>query len=204
MFKHVPNILTIVRFLLIPLILHAIFIGNYLLGFIIFTISGITDVVDGFIARKFNFISNFGKLMDPLADKLTQISILAALVTVDVIPGWILAIVVLKELIMVVGASFLYGKDLVVYSKWYGKLATVLFYLAIVISLLIKQFNVTGFLVSLDLSIYCVALICTIFSLIMYIKCLYQGGFIDKSDLNKETQKVFENDKCDDKKSKKS
>ena len=196
MLKNIPNILTIIRFLLIPLILNAIYAKNYILGFIIFTLSGITDVVDGFIARKFNLISNFGKLMDPLADKLTQISVLAALVKVEIIPVWILIIVVLKELVMVVGASFLYGKDLVVYSKWYGKLATVLFYLAIVASLLINQFNITGFLGCFDLAIYCVALICTVFSLVMYIVCLYQGGFIDKSDLNKETQKVFEKDKC--------
>lgn len=190
MLKHIPNILTILRFLFIPIILHFIFAGNYILGFIFFTISGITDILDGFIARKFNLISNFGKLMDPLADKLTQISVLAALVGVKIIPVWILAIVVLKELIMVVGASFLYGKDVVVYSKWYGKLATVLFYLAIIISLITRQLNITGFWINFDLVVYCIALTCTIFSLIMYIKCLYQGGFIDKSDLNKETKKV--------------
>lgn len=79
MFKHVPNILTILRFLFIPVILYYIFIGDYLSAFIFFTISGITDILDGFIARKFNLISNFGKLMDPLADKLTQISVLASL-----------------------------------------------------------------------------------------------------------------------------
>ena len=61
MFKHIPNILTILRFIFIPIILYYIFTGNYLLGFIFFTISGITDILDGFIARKFNFISNFGK-----------------------------------------------------------------------------------------------------------------------------------------------
>lgn len=190
MFKHVPNILTILRFLFIPIILYFIFVGNYIVGFIFFTISGITDILDGFIARKYNFISNFGKLMDPLADKLTQISVLASLVIVDIIPVWILVIVVLKELIMVIGASFLYGKDVVVYSKWYGKLATVLFYLAIVISLITKQFGITGFWVNFSLAIYCIALASTVFSLIMYIKSLYQGGFIDKSDLNKETQTV--------------
>lgn len=195
MFKHVPNILTILRFLFIPVILYYIFIGNYLLAFAFFTISSITDILDGFIARKFNFISNFGKLMDPLADKLTQISVLASLVMVHIIPVWILAIVVLKELIMVIGASFLYGKDVVVYSKWYGKLATVLFYIAIVISLFNKQFNPTGFWVNFSLAIYCVAVISTIFSLLMYIKCLYQEGFIDKSDLNKEKQKVVVNNK---------
>lgn len=190
MFKYIPNILTILRFLFIPIILYFIFTGNYILGFIFFTISGITDILDGFIARKYNLISNFGKLMDPLADKLTQISVLASLVIVEIIPIWILVIVVLKELIMVIGASFLYGKDVVVYSKWYGKLATVLFYLAIVISLITKQLGITGLWVNLSLLIYCIALVSTVFSLVMYVKALYQGGFIDKSDLNKETKKV--------------
>ena len=188
MLKHIPNILTILRFIFIPIILYFIFIGNYILGIVFFTISGITDVLDGFIARKFNLISNFGKLMDPLADKLTQISVLASLVAVDIIPFWILVIVILKELLMVIGASFLHGKDVVVYSKWYGKLATVLFYLAIVISLITKQFSLTGFWTNFDLIIYCIALACTIFSLIMYVKCLYQGGFIDKNDLKAENK----------------
>ena len=194
MLKHVPNILTILRLILIPIILYFIYSGNYILAFILFTISGITDVLDGFIARKFNLISNIGKLLDPLADKLTQISVLAALVKIEIIPFWILVIVVLKELVMVVGASFLYGKDVVVYSKWYGKLATVLFYVAIVMSLVLKQFNLTGIWVHLDLGLYCIALICTVFSLIMYGKFLYQDGFIDKSELNKDTQKVIVKD----------
>lgn len=188
MLKHIPNLLTILRFVFIPIILNCIFAGNYILAFVFFTLSGATDVLDGFIARKFNLISNFGKLMDPLADKLTQICVLASLVKVDIIPLWILVIVILKELIMVIGASFLYGKDVVVYSKWYGKLATVLFYLAIVISLITKQFNISGFWTYFDLTLYCIALACTIFSLVMYVKCLYKGGFIDKSDLNAENK----------------
>lgn len=188
MLKQIPNILTIFRFILIPFILNFIYAGNYILAFIFFTLSGVTDVLDGFIARKCNLISNFGKLMDPLADKLTQIAILTSLVKVNIIPFWILVIVILKELIMVMGASFLYGKDVIVYSKWYGKLATVLFYLAIVISLITKQFNINGFWIYFDLVLYCIALFCTIFSLIMYIKCLYKGGFIDKSDLDAENK----------------
>lgn len=186
MLKHVPNILTVIRILLIPVIVVFIFTGNYILAFVFFTISGITDIADGFIARKFNLISNFGKLMDPLADKLTQIATLASLVFTHIIPIWILLIVFLKEFIMICGASFLYGKDVVVYSRWYGKLATVLFYIAIVISLLLKQFNLTGIWQNLDLGLYTLALIATIFSLIMYIRDLYQKGFIDKQDLNKK------------------
>lgn len=186
MLKHIPNILTVIRLLLIPVIVVFIFIGNYTLAFVFFTISGITDIADGCIARKFNLISNFGKLMDPLADKLTQIATLASLVFTNIIPVWILLIVFLKEFIMICGASFLYGKDVVVYSRWYGKLATVLFYIAIVISLLLKQFNLNDIWRNVDLGLYSLALVATIFSLIMYVRDLYQKGFIDKQDLNKE------------------
>lgn len=186
MLKHIPNILTMLRFLLIPVIIFYIFTGNYILAFVFFTFSGLTDIADGFIARKFNLISNFGKLMDPLADKLTQIATLASLVFTNIIPVWILLIVLLKEFIMICGASFLYGKDVVVYSKWYGKLATVLFYIAIVVSLLLKQFAITTIMENLDLGLYTLALFTTIFSLIMYVKDLYQKGLIDKQDLKKE------------------
>ncbi len=190
MLKHIPNILTIIRFILIPVILYFIFTGNYILAFVFFTLSGITDILDGAIARKYNLISTFGKLMDPLADKLTQISVLATLVFKEIIPFWILIIVMLKEFIMIIGASFLYGKDVVVYSKWFGKLATVLFYFAIVFSLINKQFGFTGIWTHIDMILYCIAIFATIFSLIMYVKYLYKDGFIDKSDLKKEKQQV--------------
>lgn len=193
--KNIPNILTILRFILIPIISYFIFTGHYLLGFIFFTISGITDILDGAIARKFNLVTNFGKLMDPLADKLTQISVLATLVFQKIIPFWILVVVLLKELLMIIGASFLYGKDVVVYSKWFGKLATVLFYLAIVCSLINKEFALTGVWQNLDFILYCIAVIATVFSFVMYVKYLYKDGFIDKSDLKKEKQPVIINKK---------
>ena len=186
MFKFVPNILTIIRFLLMPFIEINIFLGQFILAFVFFTISALTDIADGFIARKFNFVSNFGKLMDPLADKLTQIITLASLTITNIIPLWILVIVLLKEFIMIVGASFLYGKDVVVYSRWYGKLATVLFYIPIVASLLIKQFNLADIWSTITLALYTLASITTIFALIMYIRDVYNKEFIDKQDLNKE------------------
>ena len=186
MLKHIPNILTIIRFLLIPIILIYIFTGNYILALIVFTISALTDIADGFIARKFNLVSNFGKLMDPLADKLTQIATLTSLVIIHIIPIWILIIVISKEFIMICGASFLYGKDVVVYSKWYGKLSTVLLYIAIVFSLLVKQFELTGIWEYIDLALFTLAIIMTLFALVMYIKDLYKKGFIDKQDLKKE------------------
>ena len=177
MLKYIPNALTILRFLLIPVILLFLVQDNYVLAFVFFTISALTDVLDGRIARKFNLITDFGKLMDPLADKLTQLSILIVLFIKGVFPIWILIIILLKELLMIIGASFLYKKELVVSSKWYGKLATVMFYIAIVSSLFIKIFNVT---INFDIYIYYLALALTLFSLIMYFKSFNVKDYLKK------------------------
>jgi len=187
MLKHVPNILSVCRILLIPVIIISIALNNYLLAIIIFTLSSLTDIIDGYIARNFDAITNVGKLLDPLADKLTQISMIASLVWADVISEWILIVLLTKELIMIAGAAFLYGKSVVVYSRWYGKLATVLLYLSVMVSLLFKQFNVTSKLfINISNSLYVITLAITIFALLMYTKALHNKGFINKSDLNKE------------------
>ena len=70
MLKYVPNALTVLRFLLIPIIVIACVQGQYILAIAVLSISGLTDILDGTIARKYNYITDFGKLMDPLADKL--------------------------------------------------------------------------------------------------------------------------------------
>lgn len=187
MLKYVPNILSICRILLIPIIVISIFLDNYILALIIFTISSLTDIIDGYIARNYDAVTNVGKLLDPLADKLTQLSLIASLVWKDVISGWILTVLLIKELIMISGASFLYGKSVVVYSRWYGKLSTVLIYISIVSSLLCKQFGITsGIFIIMSNTLYTIALVFTICALILYCKALYNKGFIDKSDLSKE------------------
>ncbi len=187
MLKYVPNALTVLRFLLIPIIVIACVQGQYILAIAVLSISGLTDILDGTIARKYNYITDFGKLMDPLADKATQISLLTTLFIKGAIPIWILAIVVLKEFCMVSGASFLYGKELVVSSKWYGKLATVLFYVAMVISLFLEQIgNTTNNIIKVigiaDTIIYYLAVITTIASLIMYMKAFYIQGYLKKNN----------------------
>ena len=185
--KHIPNALTILRFLLIPIIIVYIVQDEYVKAIIFLTISGLTDVLDGFIARKYNFITNFGKLVDPLADKTTQVAILVTLALKNIVPMWILIIVFIKELAMVAGASFLYGKELVVSSRWYGKLATVLFYFAIVSSFAIKYFNaserVAKPLPQFDIYIYYLAIATTILSLIMYYITFYKQGYLKKENM---------------------
>jgi len=166
--ENIPNILTIIRFLLIPFIYMSVLTEHLLTALIIFTISAITDILDGYIARKYNYTTDIGKLIDPLADKLTQISLLLSLAILKLLPWWIFAIVFIKELVLVISASVLYSKkDVVVYSKWYGKLATTLFYLAIVCSLIINHFNI-NMVFKVDLYLYYLAILATVFALIMY------------------------------------
>jgi len=179
--KHIPNILTIVRFILIPFIVYLALKEQYIATIIVLTISGITDILDGVIARKYKFITDFGKLMDPLADKSTQVATLVVLVVQNIIPLWILMVVIVKEFIMVAGASFLYGKETIVFSKWYGKLSTVLFYIAIFSSLIIKYFNLSF---NFATYIYYLAVVVTIFSLIMYFKAFWMKGYIQKNSKN--------------------
>ena len=183
MLKYIPNILTFFRFLLIPIILIGCVYEQYILAIVVLTISGLTDILDGVMARKYNAVSDFGKLMDPLADKATQISLLTVLFLKGMVPIWILAIVVAKEFCMVSGASFLYGKELVVSSKWYGKLATVLFYIAIVMSLFIKNIEnvISKELETIQIInqvIYYLAVITTVASLILYMKAFYIQDYL--------------------------
>lgn len=191
MAKHIPNILTIARFFLIPFIIYFIVTNQYIIALILLTVSGLTDILDGWIARKFNFITNFGKLIDPLADKTTQLAVLLTITLKGIIPFWIIIVVALKEAFMIAGASFLYGKELVVSSRWYGKLATVLFYIAIVCSFIIASWNNIALLpsnsvtplINFDLYIYYLALATTIFSLIMYYITFYKQGYLKKENL---------------------
>lgn len=173
--KNVPNIITMLRFVFIPFILVSLYYNNYIIAFILLTLSGFSDVLDGFIARKYNLITDFGKLMDPLADKTTQLTILITLGLKHIIPLWILCVIALKEFLMIAGASFLYGKDMVVSSKWYGKLTTVVFYFAIVSSLVIRYYNLN---IRYDTYLYYAGIILTIFSLIMYYKSFYPQKYL--------------------------
>ena len=176
--KHIPNYLTILRFILIIPIMVTLISEHYIAALIIYTISSITDILDGVIARKFKVTSDFGKLADPLADKLTQLSIILGLSVKGFLPFWIFTILMLKELTLVIGSSFLYGKKLIVYSRWYGKLTTVLIYLAVVSSFIIKILNLPPF----DVYIYTLAIIMAVISLIAYIYYFYKEGYLDKQE----------------------
>lgn len=126
---NVPNVLSLFRLLLVPVIAVTYLYGKTTWAVITLILSGVTDVVDGFVARHFNQITDLGKILDPLADKLTQITVAICLTfrNIELLP--LLVICMIKELCQMVGGLLLLGKDDTIRgSKWYGKLATVLFY----------------------------------------------------------------------------
>ncbi|NLO82830.1 MAG: CDP-diacylglycerol--glycerol-3-phosphate 3-phosphatidyltransferase [Clostridiales bacterium] len=134
---NVPNILTVVRFFLIPVFIYVFYnpniSNNIFWALVVFIIAGATDLLDGYIARKYNLITKWGKLMDPLADKLMLLTVLISLYIEGIIPEIIIIIVFIKEFLMIVGAFFLYkNRKLVVEANFFGKIASVSFYVAVI------------------------------------------------------------------------
>ena len=129
-FWTIPNIITIVRLALIVPMFVTFFTEQYFATLIIITVSGVSDVVDGIIARKFSMVSEVGKILDPIADKLTQLSILAMLALKQpflLIPFGILAV---KELTSgIIGIHVVKQINHMLTAEWHGKLSTVFLYL---------------------------------------------------------------------------
>jgi CDP-diacylglycerol--glycerol-3-phosphate 3-phosphatidyltransferase len=167
-FKNVPNILTIGRIILIPGFVVVLMLGHYYIAAVIFIIASLTDALDGFIARKYDATSNFGKLMDPLADKILVLSALVCLVELGDIPGWMVIVMLTREF-LITGLRAIAARDgLVIAADLSGKIKTVFQMLAIIAILFQNQpFERFGLPVSLIL--LWIALILTVYSGVEYI-----------------------------------
>lgn len=126
----IPNLLTLVRLVLIPLIIWLYCVRHeYGTAAAVIILSGITDIADGFIARRFNMVSDFGKIVDPIADKLTQAAVIICLTVKYKLMYGIIAVFAVKEIIMsICGLIAIKKNDCVNSAKWYGKANTVLLY----------------------------------------------------------------------------
>ena len=128
----IPNILSFFRIALIPIIIWAYCtLKNYSLTLSLIILSGVTDIVDGFIARRFNMITDFGKALDPLADKLTQGAIMVCLISRFPLMWLPLILLAVKETSSFVLRLIIFARTETVYgARWHGKLATVMIYAA--------------------------------------------------------------------------
>ena len=147
----IPNWLCFIRIALIP-VFTALFVKEqYIAAFITMIVAALTDVFDGKIARKINMVSNLGKILDPIADKLSQIAIVIILLVKfwDGPLKYILFLFIFKELLMVIGAGILMAKGMrPVAAEVWGKLATVVFYTFMITIIAIGP---NGALLSIDL-----------------------------------------------------
>jgi cardiolipin synthase (CMP-forming) len=97
----IPNLITIFRLILVPIVIVTIMQGRWSAAFILFVVAGVSDAVDGFIAKRFDMRSEFGAYIDPLADKALLVSIYVTLAIVGVLPSWLSIVVVSRDLMIV-------------------------------------------------------------------------------------------------------
>ena len=128
----VPNGLSLLRILIVPFFAWFFMKDQLAVAVVLLVLSGLTDMVDGFLARKLNQVTELGKMLDPFADKLTQGVVALCLAIKFPVIGPVLLVFILKELLMLCCAVFLLKKrKRPCAAKWYGKVATVLFYISV-------------------------------------------------------------------------
>ena len=122
-----PNVLTVLRILLVPVLVVALVdeTSSDWLAAGVFAAASLTDAIDGYIARSRKQITTFGKLMDPVADKLLIIAALVVLLSLDRIPAWIVMVIIAREFAVTVTRMAAVGQGVVISANWWGKAKTV-------------------------------------------------------------------------------
>ncbi|HHZ06408.1 MAG TPA: CDP-alcohol phosphatidyltransferase family protein [Clostridiales bacterium] len=137
----IPNLISILRILVIAPFVVFFLREEYFVAFALIVISGVSDMMDGWIARRFNQVTELGKVLDPIADKLTLVAVIVCVGIL--IPGIIplVVILVVKDLLMLCGGFVLLKQRIAPpAAKWFGKLATIIFYFSVVIIVFGKAF----------------------------------------------------------------
>lgn len=168
---NLPNKLTIFRVILIPFFVIFLMLpqfstyGHYI-ALVIFIVASLTDMLDGKIARKYNLVTNFGKLMDPLADKLLVCTAIICLMDLKLVPLWIVLVIICREFIISAFRLIAAENSIVIAAGMWGKFKTT-FQMLMVIALLV-HIESTWFYVLEQILIY-TAVILTIISLVDYL-----------------------------------
>lgn len=140
----IPNLMTVFRFLLVPVFVLIYFCISPIVALFIFGLACLTDVLDGYLARKLHQETTFGKWADPLADKIMTVAVLACLTIAGSLPWPFVAFYTVKELLIVIGGLVLYygkHKQKKIYgSKWIGKMTMVATFAGIVLSFFATEF----------------------------------------------------------------
>ena len=163
----IPNVLTMIRLILVPVFVVLFFRGYKMASLGVFAAASLTDMLDGYLARKLNQITDFGKLFDPLADKLMVISAMVCQGIAGVFPWAAIIIVACKELFMVIGGLLMLKNDVVVYSNYVGKAAQVCFIVSLILSFFHDELAQWG--VQLDIILLWITVGLALCAMIVYI-----------------------------------
>lgn len=170
----VPNLITYVRFILIIPFAYFFLKEEYISSAICIGLSGLSDCFDGLAARKLNQVTSLGKILDPIADKVTLLVVVVCMVIFAPVVLPVLIILLLKDVLMLLGGTDLINKGITPpAAKWYGKVGTVVFYISVCIIVFLKAFlNYENF--ALDLTLLSVTALTMIFALYQYGKIYIQ------------------------------
>ena len=171
----IPNVLTMIRLALVPVFVVLFFTGHRKASLAVFVAASLTDMLDGYLARKLNQITDFGKLFDPLADKLMVLSAMVCQGIAGVFPWIAIIIVACKELLMVLGGLFMLSKNMVVYSNYVGKTAQVFFIISLVLAFFHEELAAWG--VRLDLIFLWATVALAIAAMVIYIVEAVRGKY---------------------------
>ena len=168
---NLPNKLTMLRVILIPFFAAALLVPAFgtagdIAALVLFIVACLTDTLDGYIARKYNLITNFGKFMDPLADKLLVCSAMICLLAMDRLEAWIVIIIICREFVISGFRLIAAENQIVIAASWWGKWKTVFQMILIVLLILNLQHPVMQLLTA---AVKYLALVLTVISLIDYI-----------------------------------
>ena len=174
--KFIPNALCIVRIILVFVFIYLSLQENdskLYMALVVFLLAGATDVIDGFLARRNNWITELGKVLDPLADKLMQCTVLIILSSKGILPVWFALVFFLKEFVtLAMGLLVIKRRKIVVVSKWYGKAAVCLFYITVALSIILKGYLETDPVMYVSLFIPAsVAAVCAFVAYFSYYYC---------------------------------
>ncbi len=164
---NLPNKLTIARIIAVPFFIAAYYLEWHLVAFIIFVLASFTDMLDGKIARKYNLVTNFGKIMDPLADKVLVYSAFCLMVP-DPVPGWMLIIILAREFLVAGVRTVAASEGIVIAAAMSGKIKTVLQMIAVCMLLIAPVIGVSWFLTVSKVVLWA-ALVMTIVSGVQYV-----------------------------------
>ncbi|WP_130863746.1 CDP-diacylglycerol--glycerol-3-phosphate 3-phosphatidyltransferase [Bacilliculturomica massiliensis] len=128
---NLPNKLTVARVVSVPFFIAAYVLGYNAAAFVLFIAASFTDMLDGKIARKYNLVTNFGKIMDPLADKILVYSAFCLMVEDGTVPGWMLIVILAREFVIAGMRTVAASEGIVIAAGMSGKIKTVLQMIAV-------------------------------------------------------------------------